>query len=260
VNIQIGGSDQWGNIVSGIDFIRRKSGTNDCAEKHGSEAAGITVPLLTTSDGKKFGKSAGNAIWLNSSKTSVFQFYQFFMRTTDDMVEKLLNILTLCPSDQIKETMEEHKKAPEKLIAQKLLANALTHQIHGTEALHFVERSSQLLYMNDSNKQREILHSLTAKELEDILLGDHAVNNVVLKKSEFIGNTLGQVLKQGNMFPSNNEARKAVKNGSVYLNFERIQNWDQKLTYDDCVANGQFAIFRIGKKNYWIVKLIDSYI
>jgi tyrosyl-tRNA synthetase len=253
VNIQVGGSDQWGNIVSGIDFVKRKCETD--AEKKEHIAAGITIPLLTTSDGKKFGKSAGNAIWLDSRKTSAFQFYQFFVRTPDDMVEKLLNVLTLCPSEQIGQVMQEHKQAPEKLLAQKLLATELTQQIHGSEALEFVERSSQLLYMNDAAKQQEILQSLSLKQLEDILLGDHAVNNVEINHSEFIGSTLGQVLKKTPMFPSNAEARKAVKSGAVYVNFARVTDWDYTFSVDDCVANGHMAILRSGKKNYCVIRL-----
>lgn len=262
VSMQMGGSDQWGNIVSGIDFIRRKN--NDASSNDSSShsvvenmAGGITVPLLTTSDGKKFGKSAGNAIWLSSKKTSVFQFYQYFVRTPDDMVEKLLNVLTLCPVELIQSTMEEHRKAPERLLAQKLLARTLTAQIHGSEALEFVERSTQLLYMNDSLKQREILQSLTLKQLEEILLGDHAVNNTTLKQSDFIGQNLAQVIKQTNMYPSSNEAKKAVKSGSFYVNFERVQDWNYQFSDKDCVAEGQLAILRSGKKNYWVIKLVE---
>lgn len=141
--IQLGGSDQWGNIVAGIDLIKRKkskalaeageTSTNEVAKDSKDPAFGITIPLLTTSSGEKFGKSAGNAVWLDESRTSVSDFYQFFYRAPDADVEKYLRLLTLVPKEKIDQTLAEHYAAPKERIAQRLLADEVTELVHGRE-------------------------------------------------------------------------------------------------------------------------------
>lgn len=134
--VQIGGSDQWGNIVAGIDLIKRQRAKEerDITERPTEPAFGLTIPLLTTSTGEKFGKSAGNAVWLDTARTSVSDFYQFFFRTQDADVGKYLNLLTLVPSQNIAEALRAHEKTPRERFAQRLLAREVTELVHGRKS------------------------------------------------------------------------------------------------------------------------------
>ncbi|THH20913.1 hypothetical protein EUX98_g8499 [Antrodiella citrinella] len=163
-SIQIGGSDQWGNIVSGIDLINRLNPDVGPDGKHIEKVFGITTPLLTTASGAKFGKSAGNAVALDKNHTSVFDFYQFFLRTTDGDVERYLKMFTLLPVDMIAARIKEHEEKPEARLAQRLLAAEVTELVHGDTAVREAEVATQILY-SDPNK-------LDPKELMEAFKGD----------------------------------------------------------------------------------------
>ena len=143
VCIQLGGGDQWGNIASGLDYIRKKEGENHCL--------GATVKLLTTNKGEKLGKSCGNGLWMSADMCSPFEFYQFFLNTPDDCVEKLLNFLTFAPDYSIQEVLMEHNIDPEQRVAQKFLAETLTKMVHGSTVTEVLETTKALFSKETEN-------------------------------------------------------------------------------------------------------------
>lgn len=235
VEVQIGGSDQWGNITSGIELISKINTTKECG--------GITVPLLTTSDGKKFGKSEGNAIWINHLKTSYYHFYQYFMRIQDQDVETLLLMLTDYSEQEITEIMIEHQKNPEKLFAQTVLANSITEEVHDKVGLEIAKQSSKVLF-GDLPFQ-----SLKLQDIESLLK-----EFPCFEMKENVGENVIQVLKNSNAL-STNQAKKLIQEGGLYLNQKRVE-MNSVLKNEDFVEN-KLLIFRKGKKNYFILKKMN---
>ena len=162
--IQLGGSDQWGNILAGIDYIRRRTGSND-------DVYGITMPLLVSRTGEKFGKSAGNAIWLDKKRTSVFEFYQYFIKTQDTDVEHLLKIFTFRDEEQINQLMADHSKHPEKRLAQRALAKDITELVHGLDATRQAEFGTRILFEN-------WIENISTDELTDVFRGDQRLKAI----------------------------------------------------------------------------------
>lgn len=229
--IQVGGSDQWGNITSGIELMRRMYGQ--------TEAFGLTIPLVTKSDGKKFGKSESGAVWLDPEKTSPYEFYQFWINQSDEDVIKFLKYFTFLDKEEIDRLEQSKEEAPHLREAQKALAENVTKFIHGEEALNDAIRISKALFSGD-------LKSLTGKELKE---GFIDVPQVSL--SSETTNIIEALIETG-IATSKRLAREDVNNGAIYINGERQQSVDYELSNDDKIDN-EFTIIRRGKKKYFMV-------
>ncbi|HHO5475141.1 TPA: tyrosine--tRNA ligase [Staphylococcus aureus] len=229
--IQVGGSDQWGNITSGIELMRRMYGQ--------TEAYGLTIPLVTKSDGKKFGKSESGAVWLDVEKTSPYEFYQFWINQSDEDVIKFLKYFTFLGKEEIDRLEQSKNEAPHLREAQKTLAEEVTKFIHGEDALKDAIRISQALFSGD-------LKSLSAKELKD---GFKDVPQVTLSNDT---TNIVEVLIETGISPSKRQAREDVNNGAIYINGERQQDVNYALAPEDKI-DGEFTIIRRGKKKYFMV-------
>ncbi|GEQ05423.1 tyrosine--tRNA ligase [Staphylococcus gallinarum] len=229
--VQVGGSDQWGNITSGIELMRRMYGQ--------TEAYGLTIPLVVKSDGKKFGKTEGGAVWLDPEKTSPYEFYQFWINTTDDDVIKFLKYFTFLTQEEIEKLEQSLAEAPHLREAQKALAENVTRFIHGQDALNDAIRISQALFSGD-------LQSLSAKELKE---GFKDVPQVTL--SNTTTNIVDAIVEAG-ISSSKRQAREDVNNGAIYINGIRQQDTAYELTVADKIEN-EFTIIRRGKKKYFMV-------
>ncbi|MGT3769679.1 tyrosine--tRNA ligase [Staphylococcus aureus] len=229
--IQVGGSDQWGNITSGIELMRRMYGQTD--------AYGLTIPLVTKSDGKKFGKSESGAVWLDAEKTSPYEFYQFWINQSDEDVIKFLKYFTFLGKEEIDRLEQSKNEAPHLREAQKTLAEEVTKFIHGEDALNDAIRISQALFSGD-------LKSLSAKELKD---GFRDVPQVTLSNDT---TNIVEVLIETGISPSKRQAREDVNNGAIYINCERQQDVNYALAPEDKI-DSEFTIIRRGKKKYFMV-------
>ncbi|MCD9066465.1 tyrosine--tRNA ligase [Staphylococcus pasteuri] len=229
--IQVGGSDQWGNITSGIELMRRMYGQ--------TEAYGLTIPLVTKSDGKKFGKSESGAVWLDAEKTSPYEFYQFWINQSDEDVIKFLKYFTFLSKEEIDQLEQSKEEAPHKREAQKALAENVTRFIHGEAALNDAIRISQALFSGD-------LKSLSAKELKE---GFKDVPQVELSKETT--NIIEALIETG-IATSKRQAREDVNNGAIYINGERQQDVNYELSDQDKIED-EFTIIRRGKKKYFMV-------
>ena len=229
--IQVGGSDQWGNITSGIELMRRMYGQ--------TEVYGLTIPLVTKSDGKKFGKSESGAVWLDAEKTTPYEFYQFWINQSDEDVIKFLKYFTFLSKEDINRLEQSRDEAPHLREAQKALAENVTEFIHGKEALDDAIRISEALFKGD-------LKSLSSK---DIKAGFKEVPQVEVSKAT---TNLIDVLIESGIASSKRQAREDVNNGAIYINGERKQSVDYNLTDEDKFDN-EFTIIRRGKKKYFMV-------
>ena len=229
--IQVGGSGQWGNITSGIELMRRMYGQ--------TEAYGLTIPLVTKSDGKKFGKSESGAVWLDAEKTTPYEFYQFWINQSDEDVIKFLKYFTFLSKEDINRLEQSRDEAPHLREAQKALAENVTEFIHGKEALDDAIRISEALFKGD-------LKSLSIK---DIKAGFKEVPQVEVSKAT---TNIIDVLIESGIASSKRQAREDVNNGAIYINGEREQSVDHNLTDEDKFDN-EFTIIRRGKKKYFMV-------
>ncbi|REH87787.1 tyrosine--tRNA ligase [Staphylococcus felis] len=231
VQLQIGGSDQWGNITSGIELMRRMYGTTD--------VYGLTIPLVTKSDGKKFGKSESGTVWLDSEKTSPYELYQFWINTSDEDVIKFLKYFTFLSKEEIETLEQSVKDEPHLRKAQKALAENVTRFIHGEEALSEAQRISQALFSGD-------LKALTADEIKT---GFKDVPQVTLSQGT---TNIVDALVETKISSSKRQAREDVSNGAIYINGERQQDLQYELSNEDKYENA-FTIIRRGKKKYFMV-------
>ncbi|KAJ1960698.1 tyrosyl-tRNA synthetase [Dipsacomyces acuminosporus] len=262
--VQIGGGDQWGNITAGTDLIHKMpfaqehdtgiiasdQERNDSAD----DAFGLTIPLLTTSSGEKFGKSAGNAIWLDETKTSPFDIYQFFVKTADSDVEKFLKIFTLLPLSQISEVMAEHSSAPEKFAAQRLLASEATELIHGESGLQQALCATQVLFGDRSMS----LKGFAAKDFANAFALDRRM--VALPRSSVIGKQLAEIAVLAGACRSKSEATRLARGGGLYWNAEPRPDskWAPSIEAGDFVGDGTIGVIRTGKTNYRLIRLLDE--
>lgn len=230
--LQIGGSDQWGNITAGLELIRKS--------EEDAKAFGLTVPLVTKADGTKFGKTEGGAIWLDAEKTSPYEFYQFWINTDDRDVIKYLKYFTFLSHEEINELEASAKEAPEKREAQKALAAAMTTLVHGEEALSQAIRISQALFSGT-------ISELTAEEIKQGFKDVPSYTHT----GEDIG--LIDLLVESKISPSKRQAREDISNGAIYLNGEREQDLQKTVGADDRIE-GQFTVIRRGKKKYTLIQ------
>ncbi|MGG1687368.1 tyrosine--tRNA ligase [Pseudalkalibacillus sp. NRS-1564] len=232
--LQIGGSDQWGNITAGLELIRKEEGSEES-----SKAYGATFPLVTKSDGSKFGKSEGGAIWLDADKTSPYEFYQFWINTDDRDVVKFLHYFTFLSIEEIKEIESKHIEAPEKREAHRTLAEEVTKLVHGEEKLQQAINISEALFSGD-------IKQLTADEIR---LGFKDVPSYHVEDNE---KGLIDLLVEAGISSSKRQAREDVKNGAVYINGERCQEMDKVISESDQIES-QYVIIRRGKKKYFLL-------
>ncbi|MDR7244003.1 MULTISPECIES: tyrosine--tRNA ligase [Priestia] len=230
--LQIGGSDQWGNITAGLELIRKS--------EEDAKAFGLTVPLVTKADGTKFGKTEGGAIWLDAEKTSPYEFYQFWINTDDRDVIKYLKYFTFLSHEEINELAASAKEAPEKREAQKALAAAMTTLVHGEEALEQAIRISQALFSGS-------ISELTAEEIKQGFKDVPSYTHT----GEDIG--LIDLLVESKISPSKRQAREDISNGAIYLNGEREQDLQKTVGAEDRIE-GQFTVIRRGKKKYTLIQ------
>lgn len=231
--LQIGGSDQWGNITAGLDLIRKKQGEN-------AKAFGLTIPLLTKADGTKFGKTEGGAIWLNAEKTTPYEFYQFWINTDDRDVIKYLKYFTFLSEEEITDLARQVEEEPHLRAAQKTLAAEMTKFIHDEAALEQAIKISAALFSGD-------VASLTAAEIEQ---GFKDVPTFVSGTEEA---KLVDWLVELGIEPSKRQSREDISNGAIYINGERTQDLDKMIGEAERIE-GQFTIIRRGKKKYFLVR------
>ena len=244
VRVQMGGSDQWGNIVTGTELIRRKGG---------GQAFAITAPLITKADGSKFGKSEGGNVWLDKARTSAYKFYQYWINAADEDAGRYLRIFTLLDRERIEEIEAEHAANPGGRAMQKALAEDVTRRVHGQADLDTAIAASKLLFGKSS---REDLEALPESELLSVFEG---VPQRTLTRSELDqGVGVIDVLAGGNdpFLSSNGEARRALKEGSVSVNKEKV-NDSKVVTAADAMGSGLILVQR-GKKNYFLVRVVEG--
>jgi tyrosyl-tRNA synthetase len=236
--LQAGGSDQWGNIVTGTELIRRKSG---------GEAFAFTWPLLTKSDGNKFGKSEKGNIWLSAEKTSPYTFYQFWLNTSDSDAERFLKIFTFLGQQEIEDLTAKHKGNESMRLLQKKLAEELTVFVHSRKDYEFAAKASTILFNNDT---AEVLRELDEAQLLQVMEGVPAIN---IKKEELIKTELINFLSNSGIFTSKGEAKKMLSAGAVSINKEKVE--EAATTMDAYpLLNGKYLLVQKGKKNYYLVK------
>lgn len=241
--LQMGGSDQWGNITTGTELVRRMGGEN-------AKAYALTTPLITKADGSKFGKSEGGNIWLDADKTSVYKFYQFWVNTTDVDAEKYIKIFTFLDKDVIDGLIEEHKVAPHLRILQKRLAEEITVFVHSKEELEKAIKASNILFGNSSSEDLKQLDGATFLEIFE------GVPQAEISRSDIEnGIDIVAVLNEKSGFlKSNGEARRALTENSIAVNKEKVTE-AFKLTSQDLI-NNQYVLLQRGKKNYFIVRVV----
>ncbi|KAG2362308.1 hypothetical protein BDR07DRAFT_1451242 [Suillus spraguei] len=240
--IQVGGSDQWGNILSGIDLINKVERDH---VGHNEGCFALTTPLLTTSQGEKFGKSAGNAVWLDEKLTSYLDFYQFFLRTADADVEKYLKMFTLLPIEEIDAIVREHEIQPERRLAQKLLAKEVTLMIHRKEGLEAARVATNILFGTDYS-------TLHAKDIVKSLANDPRL--VLCTEDELLGITLPNIAAKFGLTSSKSTARQLALGNGLYLNNVPQPDVHFKLERSHLI-DGQVAILRAGKDTHLILAL-----
>lgn len=237
--LQMGGSDQWGNIVTGTELIRRKAG---------GEAFAFTCPLITKADGGKFGKTEKGNIWLDPNRTSPYQFYQFWLNTADADAEKYIKIFTFLSKEEIENLITAHQQAPHLRTLQKRLANEVTCFIHGEKEYEFAVKASEILF---GNATADVLQSLNEKQLLQVMEGVPQVDISLSRLNE--GIDIVSFLAETKIFLSKGEARKMVQSGGVSLNKEKVEGIDSIVTVQKLI-NGKYILVQKGKKNYWLAK------
>ena len=240
--LQMGGSDQWGNILSGTDLIRRL---------RNAETYGVTTPLITRADGKKFGKTEEGNIWLDPRRTSPYQFYQFWINADDADVVQYLRFLTFLPVEQIEEVAEGVRTAPEKREAQRLLGEEVTRLVHGPEALARAQRASEVLFSKDADYRQlsaqelaEAFHGAPTTPVAPALLGTPEAGLVAL-------------LAQVELYPSRGRARKDLPAGAVSVNNVAVRDTEYTLTEKDVLPGG-FVILRKGRRYYHVLRITSE--
>ena len=236
--LQMGGSDQWGNITTGTELIRRKTG---------GEAFAFTCPLITKADGGKFGKTEKGNVWLDAKKTSPYQFYQFWLNASDEDATKWIKIFTLLAPSVIDGLIAEHATAPQLRSLQKALAAELTKFVHSEEDLKFAISATEILF---GNATTEVLQSLNEEQLLQVMEGVPTVNVTLAQLNE--GYDLVSLLADTQIFPSKGEARKMWQAGGLSINKEKI-NTDFTTASKAQLLQGKYMLLQKGKKNYYLV-------
>jgi tyrosyl-tRNA synthetase len=238
----MGGSDQWGNITTGTELIRRKEG---------GKAYAITCPLIKKADGTKFGKTEGGNVWLDKTRTSPYKFYQFWLNTSDEDAENYIKIFTFLSEDEVLKLNEAHQTAPHLRVLQKTIAEEVTRLVHGEEELTKAQEASQILFGKSTRETIQKLDQATFLELFE------GVPQAEIKRvSVENGLDIVAALSSDTGFlQSNGEARRALKENAIAVNKQKISS-EYQITSEDLIAN-QYVLLQRGKKNYFILKIVD---
>ncbi|HFI0464273.1 TPA: tyrosine--tRNA ligase [Streptococcus suis] len=236
VQLQIGGADQWGNITSGLDYIRRTQG-------HDKEVYGLTIPLMLKSDGTKFGKSAGGAIWLDPEKTTPYEFYQFWLNQADQDVVKFLKYFTFLSKEEIDDLAKAVETEAHLRLAQRRLAEEITEFVHGPQALSEAKTITEALFSGQ-------VQDLTASQIEQ------GFKNMPHFDAKDTGQGLAVWLVDTGIVPSRRQAREFINNGAIAINGEKVTDPEAPMTKDLAIG-GKYIIVRRGKKAYYLVTIVD---
>ncbi|KAK1167228.1 tyrosine--tRNA ligase, mitochondrial [Acipenser oxyrinchus oxyrinchus] len=234
--IQLGGTDQLGNMMSGYEFIHKVTE---------QQVFGLTIPLVTTSTGDKLGKTAGNAVWLNRDKTSPFELYQYFVRQLDSNAQRYLKLFTFLPLPEIEHIMDQHGREPEKRGAQKRLAAEVTKLVHGKEGLESAKRCTNALFQGSL----DALEKMTDEELQE-LFREAPFYELLLEP----GTSVLDMCRKASAIPDGARGYQMIADGGVWLNHARVTSPEQVLIPGQHILNNGLTLIRIGKKNFYIVK------
>lgn len=237
VKVQAGGADQWGNVVTGAELIRRKGG---------GEAFAFTCPLLTKADGSKFGKSEQGNVWLDGSRTSPYQFYQYWLGQADADAERLVMVFSFKPVEELQAMIANHREAPHKRALQKALAEELTIMVHGEEELRSAQQATEILF---GGAPLEALQSLSEKQLLAAMEGVPQVTGTLEGLSD--GMDLLTFLADRGVYESKGAARKAVQGGGFSVNKAKVTAVDFRLMPEHLLA-GKYVLLQKGKREYWL--------
>lgn len=243
--LQLGGSDQWGNITTGSELIRRKYFDDNTGE---AEAFALTCPLITKADGSKFGKSEGGNVWLDPKKTSPYKFYQYWLNTSDEDAEKFIHFFTLFTKDEIEELAKQHKETPHLRILQKELAKDVTCRVHSEEDYNMAVEASAILFGKGTT---ENLKHLSVDMLLSVFEG---VPQVEVEKEDIVNIEIADFLaEKTHIFASKGEARRMLKDNGVSINKNKVKE-DYFISEND-LLNNKYILVQKGKKNYFLVRI-----
>lgn len=237
--LQMGGSDQWGNITTGTELIRRKAG---------GEAFALTVPLITKADGNKFGKTEKGNVWLDPERTTPYQFYQFWLNTSDEDAEKYIKIFTLLHKDEVEKLTKDHQEAPHERILQKKLAEEVTIMVHSREEYELAQEASQILFGKGTEKQ---LLKLNEKTFLSVFEG---VPQFKISKKELVTgiNIIDLLADKTEVFPSKGELRRTIKGNGLSLNKKKVTD-ESLIINTQSLIGGKYILAQKGKKNYSLI-------
>ena len=238
-SIQMGGSDQWGNITTGTELIRRIAGGKGFA---------ITCPLITKSDGSKFGKSEGGNVWLDANRTSPYKFYQYWLNSSDEDAEKYIKIFTFLTEEDINALVKEHNEAPHLRVLQRRLAEEITTMVHSRDDLENAIKASDILFGNSTSNDLKQLNEQTFLDVFDGV----PQTEIAISDIENGLDIIAALAEKGGFLKSNGEARRALKENSISVNKEKVSE-DYTVTTKDLI-NNKFVLLQRGKKNYFILK------
>ncbi|WP_223549552.1 tyrosine--tRNA ligase [Aestuariivivens sp. NBU2969] len=236
--LQMGGSDQWGNITTGTELIRRIGNGKGFA---------ITCPLITKSDGSKFGKSEGGNVWLDANRTSPYKFYQYWLNSSDEDAEKYIKIFTFLNKEEIDTLIEEHQEAPHLRVLQKRLAEEITTMVHSKDDLENAIKASNILFGKSTSEDLKQLNEQTFLDVFDGV----PQTEIALTDIENGLDVIGALAEKGGFLKSNGEARRALKENSIAVNKEKVGE-DYTITTNDLI-NNKFVLLQRGKKNYFVL-------
>lgn len=239
--LQMGGSDQWGNITTGTELVRRIAGGKGYA---------LTCPLITKSDGSKFGKSEGGNVWLAANRTSPYKFYQYWLNTSDDDAEKYIKIFTFLDKETIEGLVAEHKESPHVRLLQKRLAQEVTTTVHSAEEFEKAVKASEILFGNSTSDDLKMLDEKTFLDVFD------GVPQAEISKEELKNgiDIIGILAEKTGFLKSNGEARRALKENSISVNKEKVSE-DFQISENDLI-NEKFILLQRGKKNYFVLTAV----
>ncbi len=239
--LQMGGSDQWGNITTGTELIRRIAGGKGYA---------LTCPLITKSDGSKFGKSEGGNVWLDAKRTSPYKFYQYWLNTSDEDAEKYIKIFTFLTEEEIKTLVAEHKEVPHERILQKKLADEVTVIVHSQEDLDNAIKASNILFGKSTSADLKELDEATFLDVFDGVPQGEVAKDKIADGLDIIG----ALAEHTGFLKSNGEARRALKENSISVNREKVT--DTYSISEQDLINNQFVLLQRGKKNYFVIRAV----
>ena len=241
LTLQIGGSDQWGNITTGTELIRRIAG---------GKAYALTCPLITKADGTKFGKSEGGNVWLDAEKTSPYKFYQYWINVSDEDAQRYIKIFTMLSREEIEQLISEHQAAPHLRVLQNKLAEELTTLVHGREELQKAQKASQILFGNSTSDD---LRQLDAKTFLEVFDG---VPQAEVTRADIAAglDMIAALSAKTGFIASNSEARRALKEKSIAVNKEKVE--ESYIIGEKDIIDDKFVLLQRGKKNYFVIVIV----